>query len=218
MRIPPMPITCSGMPITDSKACRSPWRRAEVHKDAGGLWYGVEGTGWRGSSSSDGPGAGGVAGTAGGGFSRGVEVGRRASDGLYGGLCGSPGTGLALEAVDLPRIRGIRTHSGRRQPMSGRPHGPLGTVFPTSRPRSRGETRSPRHARAGPSRDQASPGTARASFVESYSLLMEPPLRVILWALLRSLSRMASPKVGSPTTSCQCSTGTWLASSVPRRA
>ena len=29
---------------------------------------------------------------------------------------------------------------------------------------------------------------------------------------------MASPKVGSPTTSCQCSTGIWLASSVPRRA
>ncbi len=28
--IPPMPIACSGMPITDSKACRSPWRRSQT--------------------------------------------------------------------------------------------------------------------------------------------------------------------------------------------
>ena len=41
--------------------------------------------------------------------------------------------------------------------------------------------------------DQASPGSF---FVESYSLLIDPPLRVIRCALLSSLSRMASPKVG----------------------
>ena len=47
--------------------------------------------------------------------------------------------------------------------------------------------------------------------VESYSLLMEAPSRVMRCALLRSRSRIASPKVGSPTRSCQCLTGTWLA-------
>ena len=33
-----------------------------------------------------------------------------------------------------------------------------------------------------------------------------------------SLSRMASPKVGSPTTSCECSKGGWEGRIVPRRA
>ena len=37
-----------------------------------------------------------------------------------------------------------------------------------------------------------------ASLVESYSRVMDPPLRVMRWALLRTLWRMASPKVGSP--------------------
>ena len=51
--------------------------------------------------------------------------------------------------------------------------------------------------------DQAWSMGLGASLVESYSRLMEPPLRVMRWALLSRRSRMASPKVGSPITSCQ---------------
>ena len=35
LRIPTIPITRSGKPITDSGGFRSPWRRAEVHRGAG---------------------------------------------------------------------------------------------------------------------------------------------------------------------------------------
>ena len=151
-------------------------------------------------------------------FRRG-RVGRRGSDGLYGGIFGALEAGLARNRVILSRIRGIRGDPGRSQRTPGRSYGPLRAVFPSSRPHRTGGGALPEACFSPIFRwDQAWPAVLWTSLVESYGLLIDPPLRVMRWALLRRRSRMASPKVGSPTTSCQCSTGTWLASSVPRRA
>ena len=65
----------------------------------------------------------------------------RSSDGLYG----------ALEAVlpgkpgHCPGL-GVRTDSDRLQRTRGRPHGPLGALFPSSHPRSRERRAFQRHA------------------------------------------------------------------------
>ena len=72
VRIPPMPITSSAMPITDSGACRSPWRGAEVHRGAGGRVTGLKSKGSRGSSSSEGTFGGVLLGRSGAGLSGGV--------------------------------------------------------------------------------------------------------------------------------------------------
>lgn len=85
---------------------------------------------------------------------------------------------------------------------NGRPDGHTARSDPSSRllAPGRGERRAcGGMLEPGLSADQASPGTVWGSFVESYSLLIEAPLRVMRCALLSSLSRMASPKVGSPT-------------------
>ena len=86
-----------------------------------------------------------VAGTAEGRFCRGVEVGRRGSDGLYGGISGALEADLARNRVMWPGFGGfVGIGDGRNgswaviRAAQSRP-----SVFS---PPSQGETRSRRHA------------------------------------------------------------------------
>ena len=222
LRIPLISITCSGgfrSPVPEDSDHR--FRRIPItlvrRRSAAVLearFMGLKSRGWRGSSSSAGA-------VAGGSRDRPRAVFRRGGGGAKGlgrppRRSGRP-TWLANGAVGPDRadldgsglaVADVRTAARPAESLLCVPSPPIGG------------REVPADACFGPgsSADQEPPGTARLSFVESYSRLIEAPLRSMRWALLTRRSRMASPKVGSPTTSCQCSTGTWLASSVPRRA